>query len=175
MSTNECNSFILCGDCNTSFDRNNAHTSYLDDFISRNQFRLTWNNPLAIQDFTYVNNALNHRSCIDHFIVSSNIYSSLTSSKVHYDVSNLSSHNVVSLICACGVSNITIRDNKNKLDERCAWFKADHEHINQYKCGLDVALGNIILPNDSIMCNNVNCKNTVHTADIDKFCRITIE
>ncbi len=112
INTHSYNSVIVCGDFNTSFERNNAHYMYLTDFITRNQFKVCWDNPLVTKEHTYDNHALGHRSCIDHFIVSTNIFSAITESRVHHDVSNVSNHNVVSLTCACDVTNVTINTSR---------------------------------------------------------------
>ena len=59
---------ILCGDFNTSFDRNNSHTRSLTNFMQRNCLKCVWHHVNVVQDSTYVNLDLNQESCIDHYI-----------------------------------------------------------------------------------------------------------
>ena len=68
-----CDAFICCGDLNTSFERDNAQSRHVSDFISRNDSLLSWDHVLSEKDFTYVNYSLSHKSCVDHFILSNNV------------------------------------------------------------------------------------------------------
>ena len=70
LSTTDCNTFICCGDYNTSLKRGNAQCRFLQDFVSRNNLTCSWNHALSREDYTYCNYALGQKSIIDHFIVS---------------------------------------------------------------------------------------------------------
>ena len=70
----ECNYCICAGYFNTCFNRLNAHTSSLNDFIERNNLAVTWDHPTSIKDNTYWKLSLNHFSCIDHFVVTRDIF-----------------------------------------------------------------------------------------------------
>ena len=41
------------GDCNTSFEQNNAQTECLNNFIERNNLVVSWNHPVSKKDHTY--------------------------------------------------------------------------------------------------------------------------
>ena len=58
--------------------------------MNRNRLISSWDNPHANIDFTYCNHSLNHFSVIDHFVVSSNIYDSITANNVLCDTTNIS-------------------------------------------------------------------------------------
>ena len=77
FNTVSCNAFMICGDFNTSFSRDNAQTTHLSYFMHRNNLTCTWGHINSRPDFTYNNFALNHKSCIDHFIVSRNVYDNI--------------------------------------------------------------------------------------------------
>ena len=66
FNLSNCDAFICCGDLNTSFERDNAQSRHLSDFISRNDLLLSWDHVLSEKDFSYVNLSLSHKSCIDH-------------------------------------------------------------------------------------------------------------
>ena len=104
INSEDCNGIIVCGDFNTSFSRSNAQSACLTDFINRNRLISSWDNPHANIDFTYCNHSLNHFSVIDHFIVSSNIYDSITASIVLWDPTNISLHNAISVYVKFWVS-----------------------------------------------------------------------
>ena len=101
-----CDSFILCGDFNLSFQRANAQSNCLQQFVDRNNLLSSWEHVLAEQDFTYVNHSLGHRSCIDYFFITRNIYDFMLESSVLFHALNPSNHNVISL----SVTNL-----KNKI------------------------------------------------------------
>jgi len=102
-------------------------------------------------DYTYANNSLNHRSIIDHFIVSGNIFDLFQDSRVHYDVTNPSNHNAVKFDFKCNVNNIVTRDNANGLStDRCAWHKATQGNIDVYKNNLDLLLAKIYIPTHAL-------------------------
>ena len=53
MSATSCDDVILCGDFNTDFDRPNAQTRALNDFIDRNNLMVGWNCDVAKKESTY--------------------------------------------------------------------------------------------------------------------------
>ena len=71
---------IIGGDFNASFDRNNVQTRTLENFIAINTLRICWNNDNACKGFTYVNENLHHKSCIDHLLFSQNLNTTCQSS-----------------------------------------------------------------------------------------------
>ena len=101
FNMSDCNSFICCGDYNTSFSRDNAHSRFLIDFMHRNSLIKSWDHVLAKLDYTYVNHALGHKSSIDHFIMSKNIFDFLIDSSVFMDPMNPSNHNIIQLSITC--------------------------------------------------------------------------
>ena len=112
--------------------------------MERNNLALSWNNPVSKKEFTYTNLALNHFSCIDHFITTHNIFDCIIENAVVYDAQNLSSHNIV-YFCI-GVSNfkhmIDINCNSHPAPN-CNWSKAKVEHIEQYQLALNNKLSSI--------------------------------
>ena len=52
FNSSNCDAFICCGDLNTSFERDNAQSRHLSDFISRNDLLLSWDHALSEKDFT---------------------------------------------------------------------------------------------------------------------------
>ena len=77
LSQYEQDDIIMCGDWNTSFERDTYQTRFMTAFMERNDLRLSWHHPMANKSNTYVNHNLHHESCIDHFVVSSNVYGNI--------------------------------------------------------------------------------------------------
>ena len=59
------NKIILAGDWNTHFDNNKAQTQHLLEFITRNKFKVCWDNPNTVKMVHYMNFSLSYISCID--------------------------------------------------------------------------------------------------------------
>ena len=97
ISSIECNSVIVCGDYNTSFERETGQVDYLNDFITRNNLKISWDNDNAMKDFTYTNYSLGHKSCIDHIIMSGCIFDGIRRNNVIYDGDNPSNRNLLFL------------------------------------------------------------------------------
>ena len=56
---------------------------------------MSWDHSLSKKDFTYVNMSLSPFSCIDHIIMSKNVFNYITDNFVSSDPCNNSSHNIV--------------------------------------------------------------------------------
>ena len=121
-----CDSYILCGDFNSSFQRANAQSNCLQQFLDRNNLMSSWEHVLAEQNFTYVNHSLGHRSCIDHFFTSRNIYDFILESNILFHALNPSNDNVTNL-----KNKIFARSTeKAKHIPKCAWNKAIDKHLD---------------------------------------------
>ena len=92
ISSIECDYVIICGDYNTSFERETGQVNYLIDFRSRNNMQISWDNANAMKDFTYTNYSLGHKSCIYHIIMSGCIFEGIIKNNVIYDSDNPSNH-----------------------------------------------------------------------------------
>ncbi len=159
------------GDFNTCFNHNNAQTRCLNEVIDRNDMSVIWNSPKVNHDNTYVNLSLGHRSCMDHILVSGNIFDALISGGVHYDPLNPSCHNVVNIHFQCVNHCFVTRSDRPELaDKRFSWNKATQENIDMYREQLDYLLGNINIPTDAILCRNVLCKDIKHRVAINTLC-----
>ena len=130
------NAFMICGDFNTSFSRDNAQTTHLSDFMHRrNNLTCTWGHSYSRPDFTY-NFALNHKSCIDHFIVSRNVYDNIYLNHVICYPTNLSNHNSIQLVIDNFQTPINLIDSSCndhlKQSTHCNWSKATQIHARNY-------------------------------------------
>ena len=115
--------------------------------------------------------------CIDHFIVSKNIFDCIINNFVVHDICNLSCHNLLLLTLSITSFNYIIntrntctRDSKRTVN----WKNASHENIAEYKSHLDEKLIPIKLSNDTYNCDDVDCKSIQHCQDIDYLCRSII-
>ena len=172
FNTVSCNAFMICGDFNTSFSRDNAQITHLSDFMHRNNLTCTWGHSNSRPDFTYNNFALNHKSCIDHFIVSRNVYDNIHLNHVICDPTNLSNHNSIELVIDNFQTPINLIDSSCndplKQSTHCNWSKATQIHTCNYAANLDQVLQSIDTSNDIFTCNDLCCTNATHVNAIDK-------
>ena len=171
----DCNYFICAGDYNTCFSRSNAQTNCLDDFIERNNILVNWNYANVSVKNTYCNFALNHFSCIDHFIMSKNVLDSISKHNVISDVQNPSSHNILSLSFEFKVNHyVPLRDDKSCNINKCKWAKASSEDLNNYRHISEDKLADIVVPK-SVNCINCHCSLDNHTNEINLLCNAIID
>ena len=165
FNTVSCNALMICGDFNTFFSRDNAQTTHLSDVMHRNYLTCTWGHSNSRPDFTYNNFALNHISCIDHFIVSRNVYDNIHLNHVICDPTNLSNHNSIQLVFDNFQTPINLIDSSCndplKQSTHCNWSKATQIHTRNYAANLDQVLQSIDISNDLFTCNDLCCTNAM--------------
>ena len=54
ISSIECDYVIICGDYNTSFEKESGQDDYLNDFISRSNMKISWDNDKAMKDIIQI-------------------------------------------------------------------------------------------------------------------------
>jgi len=148
MHENECNAFVITGDFNTCYVQINAQTKPLLEFEDRNDLLNAWQNSNAVRDYTYVSHSLNYRSCIDHFLVSQNVFDLIMKRTVNYNRIHPSSHSLAELKLHCNTSCIKVQKVMPTTAEKCLWYKAKMDDITMYQDILDERLGDIIISKD---------------------------
>ena len=166
-----CNCVILCGDMNTSFTRNNFHSTYLSQFMENVVLYNAWDHPNAKCDNTYLNYDLNHFSCIDHFMLSGNIYSKVAKCSVWDQSINPSYHHpvlITVLVDSCNVTKDTdVSGNDMQVPAHASvqnqpvinWNLLSSDNIINYQVLLDSLLSDIVILPHIHTCRDVNCSN----------------
>ena len=150
---------------------------FMTAFMERNNLRLSWHHPMANKTNTYVNHNLHHESCIDHFVVSSNVYGNIRQHDVNDTPLNPSTHCPVMLVFDTSY-RYTYDEPEHVADERpikIAWHKVNDESIGRYKHRIDELIPNMIMSSDTLFCNNVLCECGIHRSDIDSVCKQLID
>ena len=109
-------------------------TEYLNGFMSRNNLMCVWNHPSSTVNDTYVNLDLNHRSCIDHFLVSMNIFHAVLRSYVVESVDNHSHHHPIRLKAKLNIIlNTSVTRKHNSTEPFIDLSKVYDEQIYNYE------------------------------------------
>ena len=105
-------------------------------FMERNDLRLSWHHPMANKSNAYVNHNLHHESCIDHFVVSSNVYGNIRQHDVNDTPLNPSTHCPVMLVFNTSY-RYTYDEPEHVSDERpikIAWHKVISCISSEWTC-----------------------------------------
>ena len=164
---------IIGGDLNVDFRRNNAHSKWIHDMISRHGLFDTWTLPDVESGDTYVAHHNNAKSRIDYFICSTNLMSDIQMLDILKLSNNLSNHRPIKLVLDLDYLEHTDTRLAVQLDTynkpRISWHRTKAHHIEQYKRRLDDMLRNIKLPH-AVYCQDIKCNNLEHKRDIDQWC-----
>ena len=101
-------------------------------------------------DYTYESMSNHQRSCIDHFVVSDDLYDSIN----YCDGDNRSDHDAVSMELALNIKYDFI---DAEFVRKPLWRKATQNHLSEYKRTLDLLLSNVSLPEHVIRCDDNFC------------------
>ena len=171
LSDLQCTSFIGAGDYNTCFNRLNAQTTYLTDFIRRNNLSVSWDHQVSNKDNTYNNFSLNHFSSIDHFIITHTIYDSIISNNVINEVTNPSNHNAILLSFSLNINLAPkVNDNRDLFNCNPLWKRASNNDVQEYTYPFDKCLSEIHISPDLLLCTDCKCLDYNHKHYIDLLC-----
>ena len=119
--------FLLGGDFNCNVDHNDPASRIVNSFIMENKLVRCDECVGPKAEYTYSNESLNCRSCIDFFFVSDSDRNCIDKFKVIDEGSNLSDHLPINVICVYDDVNIKSAPAKAKdsLQEYLRWDHAD--------------------------------------------------
>jgi hypothetical protein len=164
---------ILAGDFNTDFSRlNSLHTHELNQFITMNDLYSCISCDCAAIKHTYENVHTYVMSTLDQFILSDNLFQSISEYCSIHCGANLSDHCPVLLRLSMSTEHMTVGDAKQFVS-RPSWRRANDNSIAHYKADLDAILHDIQIPYDAIHCNTLHCSK--HGNDIDSYCNSLID
>ena len=168
---------IVGGDMNVDLSRNVAHTKHLVDFSHRHNLFFVKTHLLAQYDVTYRQYRGDgiSKSCVDHFLVSEDIYDRISSIECEENrIENASGHTPIIVKFPHSLSrNPTPAVDENMPDHnsppKIAWHKVNDNHTRIYQQIIENALKSRIIP-PAIFCNEKNCTDETHTHQLDDYC-----
>jgi len=166
-NSHEHNFVIIGGDMNTDLSRiNSAQTNSLKHICETEGLKCINQHPSCQIGYTYESKSNGHKSCLDHFIITDNMFDSVNSCTVSHDFDNLSDHSVVSMsLCVdtfVGYERINVDHISKPL-----WSKASDNQVSQYKSQLSKLVNDITIPSEAIECTDFMCMK--HCNDIQKY------
>ena len=114
---------VISGDFNTDFSRRTSyHTSSLEHFINRYNFRSWKDSEFCTADFSYESKINGNRSLIYHFLLTESLFSELLSADVLHAGDNLSDHSPIAIRMRIPVSLVcSMIDRPTASNTRSAW------------------------------------------------------
>ena len=162
---------ILGGDWNSDISRDNIQSKTFLSFIREQSLSLCLNSSYA--DVPYTFNKDNSYSIVDHFIVTNNLFTSITKYKSLFLVDDFSDHVPLKLELNINVNNYD--EVPREHISSTAWYKCSYDQKQEFVNTLDNLLLQINIQHEAIVCNVVNCtrhndfiKTMYH--DIIKYC-----
>ena len=166
---------IIVGDLNCDFSRDSRFVNLVREYLTNHNSFTVWSQFHA--DFTFAQhvnrNNINYfvSSCIDHFILPSNMLNDVVEAQVIHLGDNLSSHEPIFMCLKIDrlvdANCFSVPEIKN-CGCKPSWAKASAENIENYRNQLSAFLENVNLSN-GLKCNDLECTNLDHHVDIDNF------
>lgn len=166
--------YIIGGDYNVDFRRDNAHSRWMEHFMESNDLFNTWKLPFVIPEDTFIMPNNTSKSRIDYLACSTNLEYNVVSLKAHKDPTNLSWHRPISIVVAFDQEDVhrecVAEDlSSGTQNPRVAWNKVSEKHIGQYKARLDRKLMQCGIP-QAAYCQDIRCKDPSHRDQITSWC-----
>ena len=153
---------ILGGDWNSDISRDNVQSKTFLYFIREQSLSLCLNYNYANVPFTFHNE--NSRSTVDHFLVTNNMFASISKYKSLFLVDDFSDH--VPLKLELDINTNYDDEVSRAHTSSTAWHKCTSIQKQEYVQKLDNLLLQINIQHEAITCNKVNC--TRHNGFIEK-------
>ena len=116
------------------------------------------------RSMTYVNDALGHKSCLDHIFVSDSMKDKITLYDVLLLENNFSDHRPIRIGFDFGIANIaTKRGQKTAKHYVTRWDKCS---LSDYYEATRASLADVVFNNDYARCADNNCRNASHLDEI---------
>ena len=152
-----------------------AQSKFFESFLERNPLRVCWDHALATQQPTYINDSLHATSCLDHFLMSSNVFDSLRSCCVNTNPLNPSDHRDISVQINTTVISHNTAEYQVSLKNKVAWHKVTEDDINEYKKYMDDLIDNIDIDPNFSVCTDPLCDDSNHHICIEHLCEQLID
>lgn len=160
-SDNDITSVMIAGDFNAT--PSSIFANELDKFCREFDYTMADRKMLSDNTYTYVSDAFNTTSWLDHCIISNSLANDIVEMKVDY-LCTYSDHLPLyfKLKVPAFMTSTTV---KPSTTNSIPWRECKSE---QYRSVCESELKNVIIPRELIMCNNCYCVNEDHLRQIDR-------
>ena len=165
--------FILMGDFNCEFLRNNRFVQLVSNFMDGLNLMSIWDKFPC--EFTYIHHVPDNEgrykcSTIDHIMVKEQFIDYCTEGCVLHLGENLSSHEILYLKVKCDfIQTQDIHSSSDCNRSRPMWDKATDDQVNMLLQTFQNSLNNIFVPTNALYCRDIHCTDEEHKAALDVY------
>ena len=160
----DCTCIYLVGDWNADIN-GSTFADHLLNFIAESNLEFSSKEFLPENSFTFLSEAWNTTSWLDHCIATSDGHSSIESIEIDYDGA-IADHFPICISIA--VNDIpAITECKNDVSPKLKWKSASPQQVNRFTEHSEYFLSKIHVSADAFKCHDVNCKDQSHLDDIE--------
>jgi hypothetical protein len=165
-SNSDCH-VVVGGDFNVDLSRAWTHTAILESFCSNLNLDIAMRHERCHIDYSYNFNMCRF-NVLDHFLLSGTLYNkSVEVVHVLHDIENLSDHDPIVLQLLFDIQCVGFVDKVHT--PYVSWAKANDHDLLHYQTVLNQTLLNIFVPTDALLCKDMNCSNTLHFQQVNKY------
>ena len=154
------------GDLNADIsDEKSLFGRHLIQFCHDNKLILTSSVLLPATTFTYVSEAWNTTSWLDHIICTADAHDCVEQVEILYGLA-ASDHMPVSIMLKVENLPDLVTNENYRHGVKLQWARLSEDDLRFYHDNTEKNLGKIKLPCEAILCNNINCDNSIHKYEL---------
>lgn len=158
----DCTCIFIVGDMNADIpDDKSLFAKHLKQFCVENGLRLSSQDLLPKESYTYVSDAWHTTSWLDHCICTADAHALIEKMQIRYDLAT-SDHMPFTLKCNLDDIPKLIPVEVSAKSEKLDWSNLTSEDIYAYHQRTHMYLGQTVIPKDAILCRDINCMNQEH-------------
>ena len=163
---NQCTSVYVIGDMNADLsDGQSLFAKHMLQFCDDNKLKISNQLLLPADSYSYISEPWHTTSWLDHCISTADAHAAVQSMEILYGASM--THHVP---IAMTLEVESLPELSHEVNSGCSayldWSKLTNYDLSSYYMKTDVALSNICIPRDAIMCSDVGCKDISHSKSL---------
>lgn len=162
IQDNSSTCIYVLGDMNADItDANSSFGNHLLQFCTDSGLILSSKVLLPNDSYTYISEAWHSTSWLDHCLCTVDAHDSIEIMKIEYDLAT-TDHIPFFVVLNTGTIPVLLPVDNGIDVEKINWSKISKQDLNRYVDHSDALLANIEVPNDALLCRDMNCKNVQH-------------
>ena len=165
----ESTNIFIIGDCNANISKPSLFSPHLDAFINECNFIPSDIRCLPPDSFTYVSDAHDTTSWLDHVLTTHSSHSTISDMAVNYDCVS-SDHFPLGFTISVNLLPYSEASNQEHVGHSSPkWDTATLQDLKNYYTQTGLLLSAINVPHDALCCTDPNCNDEDHYSDLCKF------
>ena len=156
----------VVGDLNADIsDANSLFGNHLIQFCSDSGLILSSKVLLPNNSYTYISEAWHTTSWLDHCLCTMDAHDSIDTIKIHYDLAT-TDHIPILITLNTGNLPVLLPVDNSMSAGRLDWSNMSEIDLFNYAYQSDALMADILVPKDTLLCRDTNCKNIQHCNEL---------